>query len=607
MAPSSHIDLFAPCERDIILEVRSSRMVTMPGLKIESGIDKKPRSGRIPVSFIGLDADEHDLVFHGGRDKAIHGYCCSHYYAWQTEFPEAAARFQRGGFGENFVTEYMNERNICIGDVVSVGSDGVLLQVSLPRQPCFKLNHRFQLKNFAPNTYRASRTGWYYRVLREGTVQAGDEIRLVERRWPKWTIERVQEYLHRNPDDAAANEELAAIADMGDESRKTFEKRVEKLKVRQRRATKGKGEGEDLERWRDFRIVEKKTETPRVASFILEAVSPGVDLPEAGARVGAGEPLLGSYARLRLPNGLVRSYSIISGTCDRFELGVALAEPTRGGSAYLHGEARVGDVLAVGRIASDLQPAGAASSHVFVAGGIGITAFLALLKLYRNVHWDTTLHLAVRSVAEGEVPFRELLEELSRGSGVSGSGDGGNGVKLHLYDGSRGERVDIPRIFAEMPWNAHVYVCGPDHMMAEAMREAKRHGLGPDEVHFEAFSAQTGGDPFEVEVYHSGSKANRSSSGSEKCSSGAESGSEGGAGPVLLKVGADETLLEVLRRRFGEVAAPSSCEAGNCGTCQVTLRQGRVEHRGTALADEEQRGALLSCVSRGVGRITVEI
>lgn len=98
------------------------------------------------------------------------------------------------------MTERMNERNICIGDILSVGTDGVLLQISLPRQPCFKLNHRFQLKNFAPNTYKTSRTGWYYRVLREGTVQAGDEIQLVERKWPSWTIERVQEYLHARPE-----------------------------------------------------------------------------------------------------------------------------------------------------------------------------------------------------------------------------------------------------------------------------------------------------------------------------------------------------------------------------------------------------------------------
>lgn len=73
MSPVADIDLYAPFERDVVLEIRTSKMKTMPGLKIETGIDKQLRSGRIPVSYLGLDADEHDLVFHGGPDKAIHG------------------------------------------------------------------------------------------------------------------------------------------------------------------------------------------------------------------------------------------------------------------------------------------------------------------------------------------------------------------------------------------------------------------------------------------------------------------------------------------------------------------------------------------------------
>lgn len=70
---AADVDLFAPFERDIILEVRTSRMKTMPGLTIQSGIDKAPRTERIPVSFLGLEADEHDPTFHGGVDKAVHG------------------------------------------------------------------------------------------------------------------------------------------------------------------------------------------------------------------------------------------------------------------------------------------------------------------------------------------------------------------------------------------------------------------------------------------------------------------------------------------------------------------------------------------------------
>ncbi|KAI8629863.1 PK beta-barrel-protein domain-containing protein-like protein [Xylariaceae sp. FL1651] len=554
MAPAADMYLFAPFERDTVLEIRTSKMKIMPGLTVESGIDKQQRSGRISVTFLGLDADEHDLTFHGGRDKAIHGYCSSHYPQWRQEFPEAEDRFKPGGFGENFVTEHMNERNVCIGDIVSVGEDGVLLQVSLPRQPCFKLNHRFQLKNFAPNTYKKSRTGWYYRVLREGTVAVGDEIRLVERRWPKWTIERVQEYLHRTLDNAEMNEELSRIVDMGDESRKAFETRVAKLKAKQKRAAGG--EENEAETWRDYTLVEKKVQTPRITSFVFKAVTTDPDTKEDDAK-------LGSHVRLKLPNGLLRSYSIVSGNANRFELGIVLEEPSRGGSAYLHQNINVGDTIQVGRITSDVKPAGAASNHVFIVGGIGITAFLSMMETYRKINWQTALHYGVRTA--DDIPFRDRIDGLKD--------------SVRLYDRSKGQRMDIAAIFRDLSWNSHVYVCGPGRMLDEAVKEAKKAGLGEDEVHFEAFSADTTGDPFEAVV------ANR----------------EG----KILKVGGEETLLEVLRQHFDDI--PSSCEVGNCGTCRVALKSGNVDHRGTALMNEEKKEAMLSCVSRGIGQIAIEI
>ncbi|KAI0146151.1 PK beta-barrel-protein domain-containing protein-like protein [Xylariaceae sp. FL1272] len=557
MAPAADTDLFtapdadltAPFESDVILEIRTSKMKTMPGLTIQSGIDKQLRSDRIPVTFTGLDADEHDLTFHGGRDKAIHGYCSSHYPRWRQEFPEAGDRFAPGGFGENFVTRRMNERNICIGDIVSVGTDGVLLQISLPRQPCFKLNHRFRLKNFAPNTYKLSRTGWYYRVLREGTVQAGDEIRLVERKWPKWTIERVQEYLHRTQDDALMNEELARIEDMGDESRKAFEGRVKKAMAKQRRE-EGKGD-----EWREYRLVEKKRQTTRVSSFVFEALRPD---PEA-----EGDTKLGAHVRLKLPSGLVRSYSIVGGSDNRFELGVALDEASRGGSKYLHNDAKEGDVIQVGRITTDLKPATAASNHVFIVGGIGITAFLSMMELFRRIHLETTLHFGIRS--EDEIPFRDRIDGLKE--------------SVRLYDKSKGQRIDILAILRSLGWNSHVYVCGPSRMLEEAMVEAKKCGLGEDEIHYEAFGADATGDPFEVEVVNRDGR--------------------------VLNVEGEESLLDVLKEHFGDVA--SSCEVGNCGTCKVSLKCGQVEHRGTALSDEDKKDSLLSCVSRGIGRIAIEI
>lgn len=449
------------------------------------------------------------------------------------------------------MTAHMNERNVCIGDVVAVG-DQVVLQVSLPRQPCFKLNHRFRLKNFAPNTWKASRTGWYYRVLKNGSVKAGDEIRLVERPNPKWTIERVQEYLHRNKDDPAMNEELSKIEEMGDESRGAFKRRVAKAQSKEKKAEK-----EKAVQWKDYRIIEKTRQTPRIVSIVLEA---------AEQRADAAALSEGSHARIKLGNGLVRAYSLVSGAnANKFELGVALDEKTsRGGSKYLHKTAQVGDMVKVGPVTGALPIATMASNHVFVAGGVGITAFLTLLEGYAGINYSCVLHYAVRS--SDEVPFRERLDKL--------------GDRVIFYDKEKGQRLDIGDIIANMPWNSQLYFCGPKRLMDEASREVRSRGVPETEVHFESFEADISGDPFEVTVANRGNKT--------------------------LKVGEEESLLAVLQKHFDE-DVPSSCEVGNCGTCKVELRAGKVEHRGTALTQEEKATAMLACVSRGMGRIVIDI
>ncbi|KAF3761085.1 hypothetical protein M406DRAFT_64133 [Cryphonectria parasitica EP155] len=559
------VNLWSPFTSDTILEVRSGKLKKFKGLNIESGIDKSLLSGRVYIGKLGIDGDEHDLTFHGGPDKAVHGYCCTHYPSWASEFPTASSRFVPGGFGENLVTAHMNERNVCIGDIVAIGPDpstGPLLQVSLPRQPCFKLNHRFELKNFAPNTWRLSRTGWYYRVLREGWVSAGDEIRLVERRHPRWTIERVQEYLHRNTGVLAVNEELAGIEEFGKESHDAFAGRVARQKAKERREREGK-DGDEERQWRDFRIVEKTRQTGRITSFVLEAVD----------KVAEAELDEGAHAKIRLPapsgggggQPLVRAYSVVSGDKNRLELGIALDEHSRGGSRYLHETAAVGDVLQVGRLTS-MALLTSASCHVFVAGGIGITAFLNLLAELRRFNFAAKLHYAVRS--QDDIPFRDRIEAL--GPDV-----------VTIYDRQAGQRLCIRQVIRDMPWNSRLYFCGSTRLMDEALRETQAAGIGPEEVHFEAFAAETSGDPFEAVV------ANRDEE--------------------VVKVDGEETLLEVLQRRFGVDQIPSSCEVGNCGTCKIRLKAGRVDHRGTALTEEEKADSILSCVSRGVGRITVEL
>lgn len=159
-----------------------------------SAIDKQPQAGALMVGALGLDGDEQgDPRVHGGPDKAVHCYAWTHYDAWRRELPgDMAATLLRqpGAFGENFSLEPgLDETNVCIADQWAVG--GALFEVSQGRQPCWKLNDRFDVPDMARRVQQGGRAGWYLRVLQLGRVQAGDAIRLVARPHPDWTLARL--------------------------------------------------------------------------------------------------------------------------------------------------------------------------------------------------------------------------------------------------------------------------------------------------------------------------------------------------------------------------------------------------------------------------------
>ena len=104
----------------------------------------------------------------------------------------------------------MTEHSLCLGDQVRVGSS-VLLEVSQSRQPCWKLNDRFAVPTMARRVQDSGRTGWYYRVLQPGHLQAGDALVLVARPWPEWTLARIIDVLYHQPFDAAVLQALAAL------------------------------------------------------------------------------------------------------------------------------------------------------------------------------------------------------------------------------------------------------------------------------------------------------------------------------------------------------------------------------------------------------------
>lgn len=158
-----------------------------------SGIVKEPVSGPVYVAATNLAGDEQaDLENHGGPDKAVLGYAASHYPAWREEYPDID--FQFGGFGENLTIEGISELLCCVGDIVAIG--GCRLQVSQPRQPCWKLSRRWKMPQLAAIVQKNGRTGWYFRVLREGEIESGMGIELVERPFPNFTIQWASSVMH---------------------------------------------------------------------------------------------------------------------------------------------------------------------------------------------------------------------------------------------------------------------------------------------------------------------------------------------------------------------------------------------------------------------------
>lgn len=178
-----------------------------------SGIDKTPVSGKIHVGIEGLANDEQgDRKHHGGPEKALHHYAFEHYAIWRREIGPKRVLAAPGAFGENLTTTGLTEDMVAVGDTFRLGK--IVIQVSQGRQPCWKLNARFEVPDMAVRVQRTGLTGWYYRVIETGHIEKGDELRLIDRLSPDWTLRRIWRTLYvdtMNIDELAAMSELAHL------------------------------------------------------------------------------------------------------------------------------------------------------------------------------------------------------------------------------------------------------------------------------------------------------------------------------------------------------------------------------------------------------------
>lgn len=312
----------------------------------------------------------------------------------------------------------------------------------------------------------------------------------------------------------------------------------------------------------DIRIKSIKQETATIKRFTLQALNESKLPPFSG----------GSHITTYLPEKsgtLERSYSVFNlSEPGLIEVAVRLAEPSTGGSEYWHHYVSEGDVLKVSYPKNHFSLSFQAKHHVFYAAGIGITPFLSMMAELAEENQSFELHYAAKS--KEQCAFFDYLIQTYPG-------------QCHFYF-SEGEKPDrlSPNLLTDHRIGTHVYFCGPEKMINEFTSAAKSYGYPAFNVHYERFSPPVLKDsvPFAVTLKQSGKH---------------------------LNVPADQSLLDVLRENGIDI--PYSCRVGGCGTCEVKVAEGEINHYDSFLTEKQQSSnqMMLSCVSRGKGNLVLDI
>lgn len=214
----------------VIRQLRIGSLTNLANTDTLTGIHKQETESA-HLGFNGLSNDQQgDKNHHGGPEKALHHFASDHYARLRRELPEpAAGHCQPGAFGENLVTSGFSETDVCVGDIFVLGE--AIVQVSQPRQPCWRLNLRFGIPDMSQRLQKSLRTGWYYRVLQPGDVSQGDTLTLDQRPNPDWPLSRILTMLYETTLENAALADMAELKQLSPNLRNIAKQRLATQKV----------------------------------------------------------------------------------------------------------------------------------------------------------------------------------------------------------------------------------------------------------------------------------------------------------------------------------------------------------------------------------------
>jgi ferredoxin-NADP reductase/MOSC domain-containing protein YiiM/ferredoxin len=569
--------------RLLSVNVGMPKNVAWNGRTVFTGVFKEPVAGARRVRKLNVEGDgQGDLAGHGGDPRAVFVYQIDSYRYWEREL--GRNDFVHGQFAENFTVDGLADDEVCIGDRYRIGD--AVFEVSQPRVTCYRVGIRMNDPRIPAMLVSHHRPGFYFRVLEEGDVEAGDEIIKLATGPEQMRISEVDALLYLPGHPRQQLLRALRIPALSSGWRASFQALLQEEPVS---GNAGLAPASPPPAWSGFRpltVTAITRESEAVISIQLEA--PG------GGRLPAAHP--GQYLTLRVQPGkqrrsVLRNYSL-SGPPGAGYYRITVKHERRGvASGYLHTRLKVGDQLEIAapRGAFILDQTNA--PVLLISAGIGATPLLAMLQALAEQHSEREiwcLH-AARNNAEHSfaAEARALIASLPNARAhVYYSLPGPNDVRGRDFD-TAGRLTGSQLAQLEPPRDAEAYLCGPAPFMDEISASLAAIGIDAPRIHTEPFGPAPGLTPG---IAVTSARAPHAPTGKP------------GDGPMIefarsnLAVPWDNnygSLLELAETC--DVPVRWSCRTGVCHTCQTTLIAGTVEYDPEPVEPPAEGSALICC------------
>ena len=573
-----------PAGRLLSVNVGMPRDVEWEGRTVHTAIWKDPVEGPRMVRRLNIDGDgQGDLNGHGGVNRAVFVYQIDSHRYWQKFL--GRDDFTYGQFGENFTVEGLGDDEVCIGDRYRIGS--ALFEVSQPRVTCYRVGIRMAEPQMPSLLVGHHRPGFYFRVLEEGTVGAGDTIERVGRGPEAMTVAEIDGLLYlpkRAHRDLIRALRIPALSEGWQGSFRDL----------LGQAPEGGATELAWPGWRQLRVTAIDRESDNVISVRL--------VPADGKPATPARP--GQFLTVRLrPDPaaapLLRTYSL-SGAPDAESYRISVKrEPHGAASNYLHDRLCTGDVIEAGapRGSFVLQPG--PGPVVLISAGVGATPVLAMLHVLAAEPSARPVWCVYGARNGSEHPFADEAQALL------GQLPDAHRIVCYSHPRPQDRNFDVAgRVTADVldqagvPADADVYLCGPVPFMHDVAAALTARGGAPGRIRQEIFGPT---DPITPGIVGAPKRAAHPPPG------------QPGPGPLIsfsrsnLSIAWDPAFASLLELAEAcDVPVRFSCRSGVCHTCQTGLVSGEVRYRPDPLEPPEP-GSVLICCSQPAGEVTLDL